>query len=75
MKATIVALIAVGVLVLGTSLLGGNDIEIENEPVVELTSEQKFEEARNLILSEIKELEVEKQAIEEKIKAKEDLLD
>jgi len=52
-------------------------LEVENKveaPVVELTTEQKFEEARNQMLKEIETLEADKAAIEEKIKAKKELI-
>lgn len=52
-------------------------LEVQNNveaPVVELTTEQKFEEARNQMLKEIETLETEKAAIEEKIKAKKELI-
>lgn len=52
-------------------------LEVENTtetPVVELTTEQKFEEARNAMLKEIEILESDKAAIEEKIKAKKELI-
>jgi hypothetical protein len=64
-------------LVIGGMTLVGNTEEATNNvevPVIELTTEQKFEEARNQMLKEIETLEAEKAAIEEKITAKKELI-
>jgi len=75
MKTIIITTVVMGVIIGGT-VFKANTHEVNNveAPVVELTTEQKFEEARNQMLKEIETLEAEKVALEEKIKAKKELI-
>lgn len=78
MKTLLVIGVVLSILIVGLTLKGSlltSEKEVMNEPVVELTSEQKFEEARNQILKEIKDLESEKENIEAEIEAKRGLLE
>lgn len=71
MKSILITLVVMGVI--GVLAFKSSVTEVQNNveaPVVELTTEQKFEEARNQMLKEIETLEAEKAAIEEKIAAK-----
>jgi len=72
-----VILILAGLIIIAGMTFKKSTLEVQNNvevPVVELTTEQKFEEARNAMLKEIETLEAEKAAIEEKIKAKKELI-
>lgn len=75
MRSVIIILVVMSVI--GVLAFKSNVTEVQNNveaPVVELTTEQKYEEARNAMLKEIETLEAEKAAIEEKIKAKKELI-